>query len=121
MFKDSSTAPPERAAGGGLPHRCDELRRELLRRLALMEREVRALGDGRKDPPLLASLEILEEMERELRLRLALGGDPAAWPETRAGIVELWSRHRRVFERLAGERRLKFPARQGQRESGPRW
>ena len=109
------------AAGGGLPHSPAELRRELVHRLALAEREVRALAAGIDDVRVMASVAVLEEMEREIKQRLALAGEPAAWSGQRAGIVELWRRHRREFERLAGECRRKHPARSGRRKSGPRW
>ena len=99
----------------------EELRRELLRRLALMEREVRALGDGAGDPRLQASIEILEEMERELRQGLSDGGDAAGRPMQQQELIELWRRHRREFEKLAAEQRRKHPARSGRRDSGPRW
>ena len=106
---------------GGLPLPREELRRELLRRLALMEREVRALGDGAGDPLLRTSIGILEEMEKALRQGLSRGGDADGRPMQRAEMLELWRRHRREFEKLAAERRRKHSARSGRRDSGPRW
>ncbi len=113
--------PPERSGGGGLPRQPGELRRDLRRRLALMEREVRALADGSDDPRVLASVVTLEEMERRLRDRLAVDGEPEGWGQWREEIVGLWRRHRQEFERLAARCRRKHTARSGRRESGPRW
>ena len=98
-----------------------ELRRELLRRLVLIEREVRSLAIADMDSPFLESIEALKGMEEELRRRLNGADETDDWNEQRSGILALWKEHRRAFERLAAEGRQRFSARPGRRDLGPRW
>lgn len=109
-------------SGGRLPLVPLDFRRELLRRLELQEREVRALVEPGDPHAFQGVVEELRAMEKEIRVRLAgeeTGGPE--WPERRAEIIGIWRRHRRLFEQLATECHQEHPARPGSRDSGPRW
>ena len=125
MEKDKAEGPLDHEPGRRLPATPLELRSELLRRLELAEREVRALSaalsNEASDPLFLESIEALRSIEIALQRRLT--GDPqlVAQPQQRAEIIALWKKHRRAFEKLAAKHKQRFPARPGSRRMGPRW
>ena len=104
-----------------LPQRAAELRAHLLRRLALLEREVLALVDWFDSDSTSEALVQLRGMEEKLRRLLEEAEESAGWSGRRAAIVELWWRHRRAFEELATRCRRGYPVRPGQGSRGPRW
>ena len=108
-------------ADAGLPHAPEAFRRELGRRLDLLDREIRALESEQTMTVLADSADSLRRMRKGVNERLADSLDAATWTETRLEIVGMWRRLRREFERLAAASHRRCPARPGQRERGPRW
>lgn len=95
--------------------------REVLRRLALLDREIRALtpaeADGSVAPPGPALLRL--EMVLRVRLRAAEQLNAGQWPAARGEIAEMWRRFRTEFERQALLLERSHAARRGPEEEGP--
>ena len=107
--------------GSGLPQGSREFRVELLRRLELLEREVRALLESGDSRSLAESVQSLRTLEVQLRAQLAADLDSTEWVKTRTEILVVWRRHRRAFEQLATDLRHRYEVRPGRRNRGPRW
>jgi hypothetical protein len=104
-----------------LPYGPEEFRRELVRRLDLLDREIGALDCGEIHEAFEASVEPLRRARKEIESRLAAHFEAGLWDDRRMELCRLWQRYRRDFERLAATWQRRHAARPGQREKGPRW
>lgn len=108
-------------ADGRLPVSREEFRRELMRRIELMDREIRGLCAADIDDALAGAVERLSGARRGLEDRLSEGVEVDSWVEARFEIILMWRRYRHEFEHLAVAWQRRHVARTGQRERGPMW
>lgn len=104
-----------------MPESAEAFRAELLRRLELLDREVRSLESGDSHDAFVHAIAPLGETRKELVKLLFQPSETDSWPSARVEIVELWSRYRREFEQLAAAWQRRYSIRLGQSERGPRW
>lgn len=104
-----------------MPDDAEAFRAELLRRLELLDRDVRALESGESSDSFARAGEPLGKTRKRLIELLFRPTAPETWFEAREELVDLWSRYRMEFEELAGtwQRRHSVPT--GQSKRGPRW
>lgn len=120
MTSDQASDFPGGATGGGggspaarrLPEGREDFLREVMRRLDLLDREIRALSRAVPAEGATGAGPDLRQAEMLLRLRIQAARelDGARWPAARREIVEMWGRFRAEFERQALRARGSHPA-----------
>ena len=94
---------------------------ELMRRVELLDREIRALDLGDSSDGSAGAGELLGSLRKELSELLSGVETTESWSESRVEIIVVWRRYRHEFEQLAAARQRRHAVGHGQWERGPRW
>ena len=119
-FSEWPNRPTRTEGSRKLPDTLEEFRVELMRRVALLDREIRALDLGDSPDGSAGAGRLLGSSREELSELLAALGTSESWFDSRAEIIVVWRRCRHEFEQLAAEWQRQHAVRQVQLARGPR-